>query len=41
MMLYGKSNKTIRAADGHHLLDASNGKLLGVIDGQLAWVSKA
>ena len=35
------NSKTIRAADGHHLLDAANGKVLGVVDGQLAWVSKA
>ena len=31
------NSKTIRAADGHHLLDAANGKVLGVIDGQFAW----
>ena len=35
------NSKTIRAADGAYLLDAANGKVLGVIDGQLAWVSKA
>ena len=35
------NNKTIRAADGAYLLDAANGKVLGVVDGQLAWVSKA
>ena len=29
-------NKTIRAADGVYLLDAANGKVLGVVDGQLA-----
>ena len=28
--------KTIRAADGSYLLDAANGKVLGVVDGQLA-----
>ena len=27
------NNKTIRAADGGYLLDASNGKVLGVVDG--------
>ena len=31
------NSKTIRAADGVYLLDAANGKVLGVIDGQLAW----
>lgn len=31
------NSKTIRAADGGCLLDAANGKVLGVIDGQLAW----
>ena len=31
------NSKTIRAADGCYLLDAANGKALGVIDGQLAW----
>ena len=31
------NNKTIRAAYGSYLLDAANGKVLGVIDGQLAW----
>lgn len=35
------NNKTILAADGGYLLDAANGKVLGVVDGQLAWVSKA
>ena len=35
------NSKTIRAADGRHLLDAANGKALGVVDGQLAWVAKA
>ena len=35
------NSKTIRAADGGYLLDAANGKVLGVVDGQLAWVSKA
>lgn len=34
------NSKTIRAADGGYLLDASNGKVLGVVYGQLAWVSK-
>ena len=29
--------KTIRAADSGYLLDAANGKVLGVVDGQLAW----
>lgn len=28
---------TIRAADGGYLLDAANGKALGVVDGRLAW----
>ena len=27
---------TIRAAGGGYLLDAANGKVLGVVDGQLA-----
>lgn len=27
------NNKTIRAADGGYLLDAANGKVLGVVDG--------
>ena len=31
------NSKTIRAADGGYLLDAANGKVLGVIDGQFAW----
>ena len=35
------NSKTIRAEDGGYLLDAANGKVLGVIDGQLAWVAKA
>ena len=35
------NSKTIRAADGSYLLDAANGKPLGVVDGQLAWVAKA
>ena len=35
------NSKRIRAADGGYLLDAVNGKVLGVVDGQLAWVSKA
>lgn len=35
------NNKTILAADGNYLLDAANGKVLGVVDGQLAWVAKA
>ena len=35
------NSKTIRAADGGYLLDAANGKVLSVVDGQLAWVSKA
>ena len=35
------NSKTIRAADGGYLLDAANGGMLGVVDGQLAWVSKA
>ena len=30
------NNKTIRAANGGYLLDASNGKVLGVVDGQFA-----
>ena len=30
-------SKTMRAADGGYLLDASKGKVLGVVDGQLAW----
>ena len=30
------NNKTIRAADGRYLLDAANGKVLSVVDGQLA-----
>lgn len=32
---------TIRAADSVYLLDAVNGNVLGVVDGQLAWVAKA
>lgn len=35
------NSKTIRAADVAYLLDAANGKVLGVVDGQLAWVAKA
>ena len=35
------NSKTIRAADGGYLLDAANGNALGVVDGQLAWVSNA
>ena len=35
------NSKTIRAADGGYLLDAANGKVLGVVDGQLAWGCKA
>ena len=35
------NSKTIRAADGSYLLDAANGKVFGVVDGQLAWGSKA
>ena len=35
------NSKTIRAADGGYLLDAANSKVLGVVDGQLAWVAKA
>ena len=31
------NSKTIRAEDGGYLLDAANGKELGVVDGQLAW----
>ena len=34
-------SKTIRAANGGYLLDAANGNVLGVVDGQLAWVAKA
>ena len=34
------NSKTMRAADGGYLFDAANGKALGVVDGQLAWVSK-
>ena len=30
------NSKTIRAADGGYLLDAANGKVLGVVDGKLA-----
>lgn len=33
--------KTIRAANGGYLLDAANGRVLGAVDGQLAWVAKA
>ena len=35
------NHKTIRAADGSYLLNAANGKVLGVVDSQFAWVSKA
>ena len=35
------NNKTIRAADGGYLLDAANGKVLGVVDGEFAQVAKA
>ena len=35
------NSKTIRAEDGGYLLDAANGKGLGVVNDQLAWVSKA
>ena len=35
------NSKTIRAADGGYLLDAANGKVIGVVDSQLAWVAKA
>ena len=35
------NSKTIRAAEVSYLLDAANGKALGVVDGQLAWVAKA
>ena len=35
------NSKTICAANGGYLLDAANGKVLGVVDGQLAWVAKA
>ena len=31
------NSKTIRAADDGYLLDAANGEMLGVVDGQLAW----
>lgn len=31
------NSKTIRASDGGYLLDATNGKVLSVVDGQLAW----
>ena len=34
------NSKTIRAADGGYLLDAANRNVLGVVDGQLAWVAK-
>ena len=34
------NSKTIRAEDGGYLLDAANGKVLGVVDGQFAWVAK-
>lgn len=30
------NNKTICAVDGGYLLDAANGKVLGVVDGKLA-----
>ena len=35
------NSKTIRAANGGYLLDTVNGNVLGVVDGQLAWVAKA
>lgn len=35
------NSKTICAANGGYLLDAANDNVLGVVDGQLAWVSKA
>lgn len=35
------NSKTIRAADGGYLLNAANVNVLGVVDGQLAWVAKA
>lgn len=35
------NSKIICVADGGYLLDASNGKVLGVVDGKLAWVAKA
>lgn len=35
------NSKTIRAADVGYLLDAANGNVLGVVDGTLAWFSKA
>ena len=31
------NSKTIRASVGGYLLDAANGKVLGVVDGKLAW----
>lgn len=30
------NSKTIHAADGVYLLDAANGGMLGIVDGQLA-----
>ena len=33
--------KQFARADGGYLLDTANGNVLGVVDGQLAWVSKA
>ena len=30
------NSKTIRATNGGYLLDAANGKAIGVVDGQLA-----
>lgn len=36
-----ENSKTIRAAGGGYMLDAANGNVLGVVDGQLAWVAKA
>lgn len=35
------NSKTIRAAGGGYMLDAANGKALGVVDGRLALVAKA
>ena len=35
------NSKIIRAADGGYLLDTANGNVIGVVDGQLAWVAKA
>ena len=31
------NSKTILVADSGYLLDTANGKVLGVVDGQLAW----